>query len=142
MVCLVSQHHDSGAGWNLLLNFLVFILMNSGGGKSNCIDAMSEVVANFEMFMGLKVKTSSFTMEALLQRLYENGSALIVLHEAGKLAAGQNQYKSGGDDKYQLMEAVDGVPFVIDRKGKQEKGKEEKENESEKVPHPSSKPWP
>ena len=40
------------------------------------------------------------------------------------------------------MEAVDGVPFVIDRKGKQEKGKEEKENESEKVPHPSSKPWP
>ena len=130
----MSQHHKSGAGWNLLLNFLVFILMQSGGGKSNCLDAVSEVVGAFERFMGLKVKTTSFTMEALLQRLYENSSAFMLLHEAGKLAAGQNQYKSGGDDRFQFMEAIDGVSFAIDRKGKQEKGREEREAEAEEVP--------
>ena len=111
-------HHVSGAGWLAMLNFICFCCAISGAGKSNALDAMQTMVKAFEKLVKKKVVTSSFTMEALMQRMVENGSALFMMHEASKLSASANQYKGGkGDDNFVLMELIDGHIHTLDRKG-------------------------
>merc|ERR1719163_957800 len=61
---------------------------------------------------------TDFTLEALRGAMADNdGSCLVHMHEGKKLCS-LGQYKKGGDDSVEvLMEALDGVPMRIARKG-------------------------
>ena len=133
----VSAWHEgcdgTPAGWLELLNITCFLASRSGGGKSNCMRILKHALKQFERICNKSVVTTGFTIEALLERIKENGTACCVIDEGRRLRDMMNQYKGGkGDDALVWMEIQNGESQIIDRKGSSLQGsakKKKKEDE-------------
>merc|ERR1719409_1147554 len=100
-------------------NLLGMLLSETGGNKSAILSFMIDCLDKYKNLMGYDgLDVTDFTLEALRGAMADNdGSCLVHMHEGKKLCS-LGQYKKGGDDSVEvLMEALDGVPMRIARKG-------------------------